>query len=403
MNLALKDIRHSRGRFALTAFGIGMLLMVVMGMGGIFRGIENDATQLVDQVTADLWVVQFATRGPFAELSRLPRNVSDRLLAVPGVKTTREFVFHTIQRVHKERPLRVSVLGLSWPDDKCEWMPLEIGRTIRQGHFEMIADASLGLSLDEKVKLGKETYTVVGITRGMISAAGDGVGFFTIPDAQAIQFDLSGEAIRLDRASRKASGTGSEVGNRIPQLLDNLERPSMEIPILPNPTISAVLVNVDGDHKIEEVARLISRWEDVSVFSNSEQKDLLLRGTVEKVRKQIGLFRLLLTVIAGIVMGLILYTLTLEKIHSIALLKLIGARNRVIVGMILQQAMMLGVIGYWIAFAVGRQIFPLFPRRVLLTRHDLVQLAMIVFIISLVASFMGIRKALSISPNEALS
>ena len=39
MNLALKDIRHNLGRFALTGIGIGMLLMVVMGMGGIYRGI----------------------------------------------------------------------------------------------------------------------------------------------------------------------------------------------------------------------------------------------------------------------------------------------------------------------------------------------------------------------------
>ncbi len=33
MNLAVKDIRHSLGRFGLTTIGIGMLLMVVMGMG----------------------------------------------------------------------------------------------------------------------------------------------------------------------------------------------------------------------------------------------------------------------------------------------------------------------------------------------------------------------------------
>jgi hypothetical protein len=38
MNLALKDIRHNLGRFALTTIGVGMLLMIVMGMGGIYRG-----------------------------------------------------------------------------------------------------------------------------------------------------------------------------------------------------------------------------------------------------------------------------------------------------------------------------------------------------------------------------
>ena len=65
MNLAIKDIRHNLGRFALTTVGVGMLLMVVMGMGGIYRGILEDATLLIDRVGADLWIVQRDTRGPF--------------------------------------------------------------------------------------------------------------------------------------------------------------------------------------------------------------------------------------------------------------------------------------------------------------------------------------------------
>ena len=50
MNLASKDIRHNLGRFTLTTLGVGMLLMVVMGMGGIYRGIVEDATLLIDRI-----------------------------------------------------------------------------------------------------------------------------------------------------------------------------------------------------------------------------------------------------------------------------------------------------------------------------------------------------------------
>jgi hypothetical protein len=46
--------------------------MIVMGMGGIYRGLIFEATLLVDEVGADLWVVQGSTRGPFAEVSRIP-------------------------------------------------------------------------------------------------------------------------------------------------------------------------------------------------------------------------------------------------------------------------------------------------------------------------------------------
>lgn len=102
MNLALKDIRHNLGRFILTTVGVGLLLMIVMGMGGIYRGVIEDATLLIDRVGADLWVVQRNTRGPFAEISRVPSSLVHRVQAVPGVQMAREFVYHTIQRERGE-------------------------------------------------------------------------------------------------------------------------------------------------------------------------------------------------------------------------------------------------------------------------------------------------------------
>ena len=72
-----------------------------------------------------------------------------------------------------------------------------------------------------------------------------------------------------------------------------------------------------------------------------------------------------------------MYTLTLDKIHDIALLKLIGARNRVIVGLILQQALLMGMFGYGLAWWLGQYVFPYFPRRVMLETPDLIQLAFI--------------------------
>ncbi len=113
-----------------------------------------------------------------------------------------------------------------------------------------------------------------------------------------------------------------------------------------------------------QVRDLIAAWGDVTVYTKGGQEDLLLQGMVDKARRQLGMFRTLLTIIAAVIMALILYTLTLDKLHSIALLKLLGAPDRTILGMLLQQAIALGVTGYAIALAMGRQLFPYFPRRV---------------------------------------
>ena len=113
-------------------------------------------------------------------------------------------------------------------------------------------------------------------------------------------------------------------------MLENAWKPTAQLPAVARPQISAVMVTLSGGANVDEVAETISGWGDVSVFTAEGQRELLLRGSVEKVRRQIGLFRVLLTIIAAIIMALILYTLTLDKIHSIALLKLIGAPNTVI-------------------------------------------------------------------------
>lgn len=402
MNLAAKDIQHNLGRFALTIVGIGMLLMTVMGMAGIYRGLIEDATLLVERIGADLWVVQRDTRGPFAEVSRVPKALVYRVLAVPGVASAREFVFNTIQREHNGRPLRMAILGLSWPLDKGEWLPLMAGRPLAQNHYEMVADKTLGLRLDERIKLGKDTYRIVGITDGMVSTNGEGMAFLSVWDSQAVQFDNSGEAIRLERAARGRRSATDDMFLSQPLLTEQLARPTADLPAVATPELSAVVVRVSTGADPAAVAATISAWPDISVFTKAGEEDLLVQGMVDKARRQLGMFRALLTVIAAIIMALILYTLTLDKLHSIALLKLIGAPNRTILLMILQQAVFLGGLGYGVAYLVGRKLFPYFPRRVVVTNEDLLQLAIIVLGISVLSSFLGIWRAMRVQPNEAL-
>ncbi len=403
MNLAIRDVRHNLGRFGLTAVGLGLLLMIVMGMGGIYKGIEDDAVLLVDELGADLWIVQSQTRGPFAELSRLPASVEDRARTVPGVDDARRFVTHTVQRTHQGRSVRISIVGLAWPGDQGAWLPIIAGRTLGQGHFEMVADRTLGFGVGEQVRLGKDVYRVVGVTSNMISSGGDGLAFLTVSDALAVQFDSAGEATRLERAARRGRAEHTDFAQSQPGLLERAELPAGMIPAIGSPTVSAILVNLKPGADSEEVRSIIGAWADVTVYTGDEQRRLLLEGPVDRARRQIGLFRVLLVAISAIIMSLILYTMTLDKIHDIALLKLMGAKDRVVIGLVLQEAFLLGAIAYVLAYFIGKQLFPFFPRRVIITADMLVWLAFAVSVICVVGSALGIRKAMGVSPNEVLS
>ena len=142
MNLAMKDLRRQKVSFSATALGLGLLFAIVLAMGGIYRGLVEDATLLVDHLGADIWVVQRDTRGPFAERSTVPPALEDRLRAQAGVASARSFSTATIQRIVGARSLRMTVVGLSWPEDKGQALPLVSGRHLRDPHREVIAYAA---------------------------------------------------------------------------------------------------------------------------------------------------------------------------------------------------------------------------------------------------------------------
>ncbi len=403
MNLAIKDIRHNFGRFLLTTVGLGLLLMIVMGMGGIYRGLVQEATLIIERIGADIWIVQKDTRGPFAEISRIPRDMQYRALTVPGVGAANGFISNTIQRGYKGKPLRLTVQGLDWPSDRGLWLPLAAGRHLGQSHYELVTDKSSGLQVGDKLPLGKDIFTVVGLTTGMTSPSGDSMAFMTLTDARAVQFDMSPESIRIERTARVNRLFDSDLGQIQPQLSERAGGYSSQLPALGTFMISAVLVHVKPGYDIQAVVKQIEAWPDVSVYTEEGQSQLLLKGFVARSRKQLGLFRVLLIIISAVIMALILYTLTLDKLHDIAMLKLIGARNSVILGLIMQQAVLLGGIGLCIGYIIGQWLFPFFPRRVILMRNDLYMLAVIVFVISILASLLGIWRAMRADPSEVLS
>lgn len=401
MNLAWKDVRHQGARFALTGVGLGLLFAVVLAMSGIYRGLIADATVLVDRLGADLWLVQRDTRGPFAERSVVPAELEDRARAVPGVASARSFTFATIQRQHQGRPLRFSLVGLSWPLDRGEGLPLVAGRALQAAHRELIADLSLGLPLGARVELGDERYTVVGLTKGLISSGGEGVAALTERDALEVLEYQPPEARRLEREARVARLDRTDLAAA--PLEERLRDDRAELPALPRPMRSAVLVRVAPGASAAEVAARLGSWPDVSVFDAQGERDLLLGGVVEKSRQQLRLFRALLSLVSAIVVALVLYNMTVAKTREIALLKLIGARARTVVGLIVQQALMLGALGYGVAVAVGSIAFERFPRRVLVTREDYLSMAGLVLFICVAASLAGIRRALAVRATAVIA
>lgn len=94
--------------------------------------------------------------------------------------------------------------------------------------------------------------------------------------------------------------------------------------------------------------------------------------------------------------------MTLGKLREIAVLKLIGARNRTIAGMILQEALGLGLIGFAVGKTAATLWAPYFPKYVLLEPGDAVRGLLAVLLICALASLVAIRTALQVDPATAI-
>ncbi|MGE5384639.1 MAG: ABC transporter permease [Betaproteobacteria bacterium] len=397
INLASRDVLHGWGKFVFTGIGLGLLIGATLTMAGVFRGMVDDGQVLVDNSGADLWVVQQGTLGPYAEPSSLRDDVWRGIAGIPGVAETGNAAYLTMQLAHAGKELRVMLVGIEVDRPNRPGAPpfLTAGRPILHGHYEAIADERTGLKPGERVKIRRHEYTVVGLTRRMVSSSGDPMVFVPLKDAQEIQFLKDNDALINERARTAANPAFNRPG--VPGLLEAAQASATQAR-----NVNAVLVRLAPGSDAAGVAGEIQRWKRLTAYTKAQMEEILVAKLIATSAKQIGMFLAILAVVTAAIVAFIIYTMTLAKVREIAVLKLIGARNGIIAGMILQQALALGVIGFLVGRIAAGLWGPAFPKYVLLLPQDAVAGFGIVMTICALASSVAIRAALAIDPAEAI-
>jgi putative ABC transport system permease protein len=394
ISLAGRDILHSWGKFVLTGLGLGLLIGVTFTMAGVYRGMVDDAKVLLNNSGADLWVVQKDTLGPYAESSSIPDDVYRGILGMPGVAQAANVTYLTMQVRKGNTDVRAMVVGFV-PGQPGEPGYLVAGRRITRSHYEAMADVMTGFRVGDRIRIRRHDYTVVGLTRRMVSSGGDPMVFIPLKDAQEAQFLKDNDAIVNQRARTADNPALNRPG--VPGLLDAINASQTS-----NHNVNAVLVRVAEGHSPGAVAQDIRRWKHLQAYTRAQMEDILIAKLIATASKQIGMFLVILTVVSAAIVAFIIYTMTLGKIREIAVLKLIGTHNRTIASMILQQALGLGVIGFVVGKIAATIWGPAFPKYVLLLPEDAVRGFVIVMVVCVLASTLAIRAALKVDPATAI-
>ncbi len=397
ISLAGRDILHGWGKFVFTGIGLGLLIGVTLIMAGVYRGMIDDAQALLDNSGADLWVVQQDTLGPYAEPSSLPDDAYRSVRLTRGVEQAVNITYLTMQARRGSQDVRTMVVGVApgastqpgWPRH------LVAGRHLTHSHYEAVADIAYGFALGDRIQIRRKQYTVVGLTRRMVSSGGDPMIFIPLKDAQEAQFLKDNDAIWQSRRRTQANPAFNRPG--APGVLDAVIASQSS-----NTSVNAVLVTLQPGHSADEVAQSIERWKRLTAYTRADMQEILVGKLISTSARQIGMFLAILAVVSAAIVAFIIYTLTMDKIREIAVLKLIGTRNRTIAWMIAQQALALGLIGFMVGKIAATLAGPAFPRYVLLLPQDTITGFFVVMGICLLASLVSIRLALKVDPAEAV-
>ena len=395
MDLAIKDVQRHLGKFIATIVGVGLLFAIVLIMNGIFAGNIADGVWLVENTDTDLWVVERDRGGPFNEPSRLPEDAWKSVAATPGVAQASPYINYGVQREVHGKEQQYTIVGYDVFGGMGGPGRIVEGRRIERAHYEMVADRKLGVALGERLKLGVHEYTVVGLTKGAVDSGGNPLVYLALADAQEVLYQQDNRALEAARAANlkrlEAAGNTPEQARRLLPLVS-----------ADNDTINAVLVRLRPGTDPAQVAQHIQDWLYFNVYTTPQQIELVVAGKLKRMTAILGVFRVLLIAVSIIIIALLIYVLTMEKIKAIATLKLMGATNWVIVRLILEQSLVITIAAFVFAYVLVELTYERFPRTLVLLPSETLFTFAVIFVGGLLASLLGIVQALRAPPSLAL-
>jgi putative ABC transport system permease protein len=174
--------------------------------------------------------------------------------------------------------------------------------------------------------------------------------------------------------------------------------------------ISYILVKAKQGEDLAQVQQRIDALGDVRSLTTQQFRDRSVQFIV--VATGIGI-NFGITILLGVVVGLLLtasifYQFTIENLRHFAVLKAMGARTSTLLGMIMLQALVVGVVGFGIGSGVAgifaiiarvskSELQVLFPWQLLLGTF----IATILTIV--LGSLLSVRRVLTVSPGTVFS
>lgn len=363
VDVARKNLFQERMRFFLMSGGVALAIMLILILNGFYTGMNRQITAYLDNAPGQVVATQKGLRNFFGSNSLVPLSAKAEIEEIKGVNKVLPVLSRTVVLQIHDRRIFSLMIGFDPAQGGGPWKIEEGSSSINDDEviFDRVLAERHDIEVGKRITILGREFKVVGLSGGTSSWM-TGTFFVT-----------------LDAASEL---------------------------LLSRDNAAFLFVSLDDPARAGSLKKEIARKVSLSVLETKEmaENDFQLFGGIfgGPLRLMVGIAFL----IGVMLVGLTIYTATVERAKEYGVLKAVGMRNPKLYLMVFEQALVSSVIGFIFGVALSlaavRLITALFPQFLIQIEWLYVaQVSSIALLISLLASYMPVRVIAHIDPAIA--
>ncbi|MBI4571267.1 MAG: ABC transporter permease [Chloroflexi bacterium] len=357
--VARRNLFSEKGRFAISVAGVAFAVLLILIVLALYRGFSHSG-QTFSDLPGELWITQQGTTDPFHSVSLIDRVKLDAVSSAPGVAAVVPVLSRQMSFLAGGSETSARLLALEIPES------VQLPQELRDRYLPPQGRTIIDSTLSRKTGL-REGDTVA---FGAISLTIDRVAPRSGEALQQFAFVAFQDAERI-------FGVGNIVNYGMVMLTPGAAE--------------------------QDVARAIARQPGVAVFTKQEFATSIRKEIDESFLPIITILLVIGFVVGAAVVGLTIYTATIERSREFGVMKAVGGSPAFLYHIVLSQSAMLTAAGFIVglgaAVGVARLAAQLVPEFVTdFQPQDVAGVLAAAAAMAVLASFVPVRRINSIDP-----
>ncbi len=307
--LAKKNLFAEKTRLIMSISGVAFAVLLILMLGGLYRGWQTKITAYIDSLNTDLVVGQAGSADTTHSMSFLPATLADDLRQVRSVTRVDEFMGRQITVSDKGQEWRIFIVGINPAAGRNGPIKM-ISGTANIADGQVIIDQAFsrktGYGLGDIVPIAGQRLTVAGISTG-----------------------------------------GNSLIYQYTFVTENDVREILQL----GPLVNYFLVSTNNPTDV--TVSLEQQFPDLNVMTKAEFAENNRKIVTEVFLPIVGILFVIAFVVGSAIVGLTIYTATIEKSREYGVLKAIGASNGLLYRVVLEQSFIAGAAGFIIGLGLS--------------------------------------------------